>query len=328
MKKTVDCILCGSCTVDILLCPVPLETPIGVGSLVRVQPIKATTGGLVSNAGIAMARLGMAVSAFTMLGDDDWAWIVKRTLQAEGIITRDLVTHSTAPTSVSAVTVDSDGERSFIHSQGAPKLIDRGFLLDHLDVFAGSRMLLLGYYPLMPNLQDDLPEVLPRIRETGCRIAMDTAGDGGRWQPLDRILPHLDVYVPSHREASHQTGCQDPRAIIQCLRSGGAPGLLGVKLGSRGALLSPAAGHFISIPAIPPPGPRVDTTGAGDVFYAGLLTGLLRGLDAEQAGRLAAAAAACCITGLGASAGLRDYTCTASLAGLTPAAVRHEADTG
>jgi sugar/nucleoside kinase (ribokinase family) len=264
-----------------------------------------------------MARLGLTVSAFTMLGNDDWAWVVRRRFEAEGVGTRDLVTHPVAPTSVSAVAVDHDGERSFIHSQGAPKLIDKAFLLDHLDTLARARMLLLGYYPLMPHLQDDLPAVLPRIRETGCRIAMDTAGDGGSLQPLDRILPHLDVYVPSHREASRQTGQQEPRDILSILRSYASEALLGVKLGSRGVLLSPEAGHLISIPAISPPGPVRDTTGAGDVFYAGLLAGLLRGLDAEQAGRLAVAAAACCVTGLGASAGVRDFHDTARLAGLT-----------
>ena len=60
----------------------------------------------------------------------------------------------------------------------------------------------------------------------------------------------------------------------------------------------------------------VDTTGAGDCFFAGLLTGLLRGLDAERAGRLAAAAGACCVTGYGATAGVRDYEETARLAGV------------
>ena len=91
---------------------------------------------------------------------------------------------------------------------------------------------------------------------------------------------------------------------------------MGVKLGSEGALLSPRAGEYVEIPQVVPPGPVVDTTGAGDCFYAGLLTGLLKGMSVERAGRLAAAAGACCVTGLGATAGLRDYQETARLAGL------------
>jgi sugar/nucleoside kinase (ribokinase family) len=183
-------------------------------------------------------------------------------------------------------------------------------------VFGRSRMMLLGYYSLMPNLEGDLAEVFEAIRKTGCQTALDPAGDGGDMQPLDRILPHLDVFVPSHAEAIHQTGIEDPQKIIDAYRSCGAPGVLGVKLGSKGALLSPAANEYISVDCIKAPSAVVDTTGAGDSFLAGLLTGLLRGLSVEKAGRLAAATGACCVTGYGASAGLRNYEETAQLAGV------------
>ena len=63
MNKTIDCVVCGSCVVDILVRPVPLETAIGGGRLVAVDPIEVTTGGIVSNAGIAMSRLCMTASA-------------------------------------------------------------------------------------------------------------------------------------------------------------------------------------------------------------------------------------------------------------------------
>ncbi len=159
--------------------------------------------------------------------------------------------------------------------------------------------------------------MLAKIRETGCRTALDAAGDGGALSPLDRALPQLDVYVPSLREAVHQTGERDPRKVIDIYRRCGAPGLLGVKLGGAdGVLLSPAAGQFVHVPSCTPPGPVVDTTGAGDSFYAGLLTGLIRGLSVEQAGRLGAAAAACCVTALGGNAAARDYAFTAKLAGI------------
>nr|MCU0873584.1 hypothetical protein [Pirellulaceae bacterium] len=72
-----DCVVCGSCTVDILVRPFPLETPVGGGRLLRVDPIQVDTGGLVSNAGIAMARLGLRVAALTMVGDDGWGSFVR-----------------------------------------------------------------------------------------------------------------------------------------------------------------------------------------------------------------------------------------------------------
>jgi sugar/nucleoside kinase (ribokinase family) len=316
MKKDIDCVLCGSCVADILVRPVPLEVPIGGGRLLHAEPIEVTTGGIVSNSGIAMARLGMKVAAFSYVGKDDFGAVIRRRLEGEGLDCNGLLTHPSAATSTTAVLIDPQSDRSFVHCVGAPKLMDKALFLEHLDLFARSRMTLIGYYSLMPNLEGDLPEVMAAIRKTGCQTALDAAGDGGAMQPLDRILPHLDVYVPSHNEATHQTGHDDPRKIIDAYRSCGAPGLLGVKLGTKGAMLSPAAGEYLSIDCITPPDAVVDATGAGDSFFAGLLTGLLRGLDAAQAGRLAAATGACCVTGYGATAGLRGYEETARLAGL------------
>jgi len=271
MTKDIDCVLCGSCVADLLVRPVPLEKPIGGGKLLHAEPIEVTTGGIVSNSGIAMARLGMKIAAFTYVGNDDWAALIRRRYESEGIDCGRLLIHPTAATSTTAVLIDPCGERSFAHCVGAPKLMDRTLFLDNLDLFARSRMMLIGYYSLMPNLEGDLPEVLAAIRQTGCRTALDAAGDGGAMQPLDRILPQVDVYVPSHDEAIHQTGREDPRQILDAYRACGAPGLL---------------------------------------------TGLLKNLGPERAGRLAAATGACCVTGYGATAGLRDYAGTARLAGI------------
>ncbi len=303
---------------DILCRPVSLDVAIGGGRLLSTEPLQVVTGGIVSNSGVAMARLGMKAAVFTYVGRDEWARLIRSRLEAEGLDCTGLLEHPTGSTSTTVVLIDPSGERSFAHCVGAPTLMDRRLFLNHLDLFARSRMALIGYYSLMPNLEGDLPEVLAAIRETGCKTALDCAGSGGSMQPLDRILPHLDVYVPSLNEASHQTGLNDPRVILELYRGCGAAGLVGVKLGSKGVLLSPACSEYIEIPAVAPPGPIVDTTGAGDCFYAGLLTGLLRGLDVRSAGLLGAAAGACCITALGATTGIRDFAATAALAGLTP----------
>jgi sugar/nucleoside kinase (ribokinase family) len=314
MTKEFDCVLCGSCVADILVRPVSLGVPLGFGRLFHAEPIEVVTGGIVSNSGIALAKLGMKVAAFSYVGRDDFAAVIRKRLETAGMDCSRLLEHPTGATSTTAVLIDPSSERSFMHCVGAPKLMDKSLFLDNLDLFARSRMMLIGYYSLMPNLEPDLPEVLEAIRKTGCRTALDAAGDGGGMQPLDRILPHLDVYVPSLDEAIHQTGLTEPRKIIDAFRACGAPGLLGIKLGSKGAMLSPAAGEFIELPCAQPPGPVLDTTGAGDCFFAGLLAGLLKGMDATGAGRLAAATGACCVTGFGATAGLRNYAETAKIA--------------
>ncbi len=316
MERALDCVICGSCVADILVRPIPLNAILGGGRLIEVEPLKVTTGGITCNAGIAMARLGVKAGVFSYVGNDAWGALIRERLQSEGVDTGRLLVHPQGATSTTAVLIDLSGERTFAHCVGAPRLMDKRLFLENLALFAESRMMLLGYYSLMPNLEAELAEVLAAIRGVGCRTALDAAGSGGTMRPLDCLLPHLDVYVPSLAEAIHQTGQTDPAKIVDVLRGCGAPGLLGVKLGSEGALLSPAAGEYVEISCVAAPGPVVDTTGAGDAFYAGLLTGLLRGMNVEQAGRLAAATGACCVTGYGATAGLRDYEATASLAGV------------
>jgi sugar/nucleoside kinase (ribokinase family) len=315
-EKTLDAVLCGSCVLDILVRPVPLDRPVGADNLVRVDPIRLCPGGFVSNAGIAMARLGMRVAGLTYVGDDEWGPILRNKYAEAGVDTRWLIRLPGVNSSTTVVLVDDQGQRSFVHCVGAPKRIDKSLLLEHLDVFAKSRAMLIGYYPLLPSLLEDLADVLAEIRTAGCLTAMDAAGGGGTLQPLDKILPHLDVYVPSLQEASQQTGCEDPAGIIRVYRDCGAPALLGVKLGARGAVLSSAAGELIDIPPVDPPGEVVDTTGAGDTFCAGLVTGILNGLSVYDAGRLAAAAGACCVTDVGGTAAVRNYEETAGLAGI------------
>jgi len=316
MPRTFDCVVCGSCVADILVRPIRLDTPLGDGNAVRVDPIEVATGGIVSNSGIALARLGMKVAGLGYVGDDHWAAMIRRRLAADRIDLAGLATHPTAVTTTAVVLIDSSGRRSFAYCPGATDELDAAALTHNIDLFARSRMALVGYYSLLPNLEGDLPDVFKAIHRQGCRTALDSAGEGGCMEPLDRILPHVDVYVPSYAEAARQTGQRDPQSIIEVYRRCGADGLLGVKLGAKGAVLSAAAGEYVKIEPVPPPGPVVDTTGAGDCFYAGLLVGLLNQMSIAQAGRLAAACGALCVTGKGATTALKDYAQVAGIADL------------
>ena len=328
MAAQLDCLVCGSCVVDVLCRPVNLDDPIGRGVLHEVGPLSVQGGGITSNAGITMARLGLRVGVLSFVGRDAWGWVIRELYRSEGIDDSNVLEHPTEATSSTVVAIDPGGERSFFHCVGAPRELDRAAFQDRMDFLARCRLVLLGYYSLMPRLEADLPAVLRDIRAAGSQTALDAAGTGGDLRPLDRILPHLDLYVPSLGEASHQTGHEDPRKIIETFRGCGAPGILGVKLGTRGVLLSAKEGEYLHVPAVDPPGPVVDTTGAGDCFYGGLITGLLRGLSLEDAGRLGVAAGACAVTTLGGCSGGRDYGFTARLGGIRVPRTVSENDRG
>lgn len=318
VEKRIDVVVCGLATVDIVARPVPLARPIGPANLLLADRIELTTGGMVSNSGIALAKLGMRTAAVACIGQDDWADVVRRRYQSEGLDTTHLIAHPTARTSATIVLVDASGERSFLFELGASEKLDATMVLAERPLFARSRWMLFGYYSLFPECDRQLPQIFAEVRRTGCRTALDVCGSGGGLEPLAQILPHVDAYVPSLKEAVHQTGIEDHIEILSRYRSLGAGGLLGLKLGSQGAILSPAPNQFLKVEIVAPPGPIVDTTGAGDAFFAGLLAALIRGMSLADAGRVAAAAGACCVTGLGATAGLKNWQETCALAGVTP----------
>lgn len=305
--RDLDCIVCGTCVADILVRPVPLLQPIDGGRLFHVDPIEVTTGGLVCNSGIAMRRLGLRVAAASLLGNDLWADVVRSRLEAEGLDTDSLERHPALATSTTAVLIDPTGERSFAHHVGAPAALDLAFTRRQAAHFRRSAVALVGYVGLLPALEPVLLESVLAIKAEGCRVVLETGGSGGSLGTIAPALPHVDVYVPSLDEAAHQTGLTAAHEIIGCYRRHGAAGIVGVKLGTRGTLLSPTIGEMLEIPCVPAPGPVADTTGAGDSFLAGLITGLVRGMPARQAALLGAATAACCVTGVGATAGLRSF---------------------
>ena len=313
MEKKFDCLVCGTTVVDAIVKPVPLEDPIGKGGLLHVGPLTVTTGGLVCNTGIAMQRLGLKVSAAGLVGQDIWGELISSTLSQEGVDISGVSRLKATATSSTAVLIDASGERTFAHHVGSCAELKSGFIYDNLSLFADSRYALFGYIGLLPGIELELCDVLREIRNTGCRVAIETAGDGGSLENIASALPYIDCFVPSITEATSQTGIEDPKNIIEYYRSLGAQGLVGVKMGSSGTLLSPMHGECIQVPCVIPPGPVVDTTGAGDSWLAGCLTGIIRGENEYRSALLGAATAACCVTGLGATDGLRDFDQTQKL---------------
>ena len=219
MNKDFDCIVCGSCVVDVLVRPVDFETPIGGGRLIRSEPLVLTTGGIVSNSGITLARLGMRGGAFTYVGDDPWAEVIRAALRRRRDRRCGLVTHPTDATSTTAVLIDPSGERSFVHCVGAPQLLDRAAFLRPSRFVPPQPGDAAGLLPAAAESdRRSCRRCSPRFAKIGCLTALDAAGDGGELAPLAPVLPHLDLYVPSLAEAHHQTGEEDPQKIIAAYR--------------------------------------------------------------------------------------------------------------
>lgn len=112
------------------------------------------------------------------------------------------------------------------------------------------------------------------------------------------FLPHVDHFLPNEEQAAAMTGESDPEKAAAALLAQG-PRTVIVTLGADGSLVA-TAGEVHRLPV--PPVEAVDTTGCGDAYCAGFITGLAHGKDVLEAARWGTAAAAAVARGLGSDA--------------------------
>ncbi|HEY8667192.1 MAG TPA: carbohydrate kinase family protein [Tepidisphaeraceae bacterium] len=304
-----DAAIFGLIVADIIAEPMDLRNPPAPGGLHFVRSIQLTTGGNVCNTGVAMAKHGMKVAATGLVGTDVLAAAVTERLKASQIDTSGMFTTEAAQTCSTVVAVEPGGERCFYYTPGATALLDAASLRQCFPIFARCRYVQIGYFGLLPKLTPQLPELLAEFKAQSpqTKIALETVTPVGPWEQLELILPHLDLFIPSRGEAMALTGLADPKEMVAQFRRHMPRGLIGVKLDVEGCYLDDGT-RAVTVPAYQIK--VVDTTGAGDTWFAGLLTGLIHQMPLEKAGAFANRTAADCCTALGASAGVRDFNDT------------------
>nr|WSW67751.1 1-phosphofructokinase family hexose kinase [Streptomyces sp. NBC_00995] len=114
-------------------------------------------------------------------------------------------------------------------------------------------------------------ELVRRARTAGVPVLLDTSGE-----PLRRgIAARPDLIKPNADELARLTGSRDPLRGARDARRRGAHAVI-ASLGSDGMLALSPGGTW---QAAPPAPVRGNPTGAGDSAVAGLLSGLVEGLE-------------------------------------------------
>lgn len=286
------------------------DVPTG-GALRLLKKVDFQIGGCAANTGIALARLGLATEVIGAVGDDWLGRMILDALTRESIVTDSIARVGHERTSMTIVNVAGDGERSFLHYRGANRRLTVGNISKSRLVEA--RLVHIGGTFLLPGLDGDgITEILRRAKTMGKVTSLDTAWDtSGRWLELiDSSLPYIDILVPSIEEAREISGEREPQSITQFFQSRGVQ-IVALKMGKDGCYVRQGADEIRLA------GPNVDvkdTTGAGDAFAGGFLAGYLNGYDLRRCAQLATTVAACCITSVGATAGLPRYEEAVALA--------------
>jgi ribokinase len=138
--------------------------------------------------------------------------------------------------------------------------------------------------------------------ESTCLITLDTfpqhLQDEDSIHTLLALIAQVDAFLPSREEAAILFGTDDPQAAARAFGAQGVP-LVCIKMGVEGALLYETGKDVFShIPIYPLE--TVDTTGAGDAFCGGFLSGLLAGRSPAEAACCGAVSASYVVQQVGA----------------------------
>ncbi len=298
-RKRVDVVGFGLNTID-HLCVVARHPRLD--SKQRMDAYERQAGGQVPTALVALQRWGLATAYVGCFGGDRDGADSRASLAGEGIDLSGCRTRAGVGHHVSVILIDRvTGERSVIW-QRPEELAMRPDELrrDHL---TAGRVLLLDAYDVAATLL-----AARWAREAGITTVLDIDGPG---PGVAELLDLTDVLIVSADVLPRLTGGSELRRARRRAAALG-PSFVGVTLGAGGALAL-AEGDLHYVPAFRVP--VVDTTGAGDVFHAGCIYGLLRAWPLAQTLRFATAAAALKCARLGARPGIPGLADALSLCG-------------
>lgn len=263
---------------------------------------------------VAMGELlGLRTAFIGKVGDDMHGRFLRDTLQRTGVDTEGLLLAKDVFTTLAFVSLSKSGERefSFARKPGADTCLRADEVSETL--LANCAILHVGSLSMTDEpARSATLYVVQRAKAAGALISYDPNYRAPLWKDIEEakrqmraLLPYADLIKLSDEETALLTDEQDPAAALDRLLAQGAKCAV-VTLGKDGAMLGYDALRA-HVP-VAPPVTAVDTTGAGDAFWAAFLScvlqgGLLAGLNEKSACRyvrFANAAASLCVGKRGA----------------------------
>jgi sugar/nucleoside kinase (ribokinase family) len=271
-------------------------------------PAIETSGGSAANTIVGISSLGARSAFIGKVKDDVLGRAFTHDIRAAGVAYTTPPAAAGASTACCYVLVTPDGERTMNTYLGAAQDLHPNDIDADL-VAASSIVYLEGYLWDPKNAKDAFVKAAKIAHEAERTVAL-TLSDAfcvDRWR--DEFLQLMrsktvDLIFANEAELRSLYQTSDFDSAVKALRADIATAV--VTRSEKGCVVITREGTE-AVPAFPVER-VVDTTGAGDLFAAGFLTGLARGADDRTCGRLGGLAAAEVIGHLGArpEASLKD----------------------
>ena len=249
-------------------------------------------GDSAANTMSGLARLGAKSGFLTMMGNDEMGQFFTNEMTRTGV--EMLALKSDTPTGRVIAMVTPDGERTFATCLGASIELSpddiKPELFDNWDIFY-----IEGYLVANPDM---LRKAISTAKDKGMKIAIDLASynvvEESRDFLLELVNNYVDIVFANEQEALALTGMEPEKALHYIAER---CEIAVVKIGAKGAYIQ-RGNEIVTIP--PLKADVADTTGAGDMWAAGFLAGLVKGENLQKCGMMGAIVAKNIIEVMGA----------------------------
>ena len=263
-------------------------------------PAVEMSGGSAANTIVGVANLGARAAYVGKVKDDQIGRLYSHDIRAAGVAFGTKPASDGPATGCSYILVTPDGERTMNTYLGAAQDLTPADI-DAAEIAASHIVYLEGYLWDPKNAKEAFVKAATIAHGAGRQVALTLSDsfcvDRYRDEFLDLMRKGtVDLIFANEAELHALYQTSDFDTALKQLRDDTK---LGVVTRSEKGCVVASKDSVVAAPAFPI-GRLVDTTGAGDLFAAGFLFGLVRNAGYENAGRLGALAAAEVIQHIGA----------------------------
>jgi len=242
--------------------------------------LAAKPGGAPSNYLAALTKYGAKTALYAKVGTDAFGELLVQTLKNAGVETTGIIKDESVFTTLSFVTLDATGDRSFSFARkpGA----DTCLRCDELDLslIESSRTFHFGSLSLTNEPSKEATQkAVKYAKNCGKLITYDPNLRASLWDNLEDAktqiiwgLRQADIVKISDEEVEFLWSCNEQTGAEKILGEFDVK-LVMVTSGPKGALL---VNKNASATAACPPVKPIDTTGAGDIFGGGAVSRILK----------------------------------------------------
>ncbi|MBC7189312.1 carbohydrate kinase family protein [Candidatus Aerophobetes bacterium] len=269
---------------------ITLQEAVAVKNLLekgKIKPVKSG-GGSAANTIYALSRMGFSCGFVGKVGEDREGEFILQELKSAGVDTTKIAREG--KTGVCFIFLDKKGEKSALVLPGT----NDNLLYKEVDLDYIKKAKILHSSSFIGETSFQTQKKL--LLEADIAISFDPGEPHATrgWDALYPIIKKTWIFFSTNKEIELLTGKEFKEGCRKLLKEGVK--IVVCKMGKEGSFVFWNKKEKF-IPSLKVK--AVDTTGAGDVYAAGFLAGVLKNLPPEQCGRLATEAAALSVTGFG-----------------------------